>query len=174
MRHHLSNPNCHNGDQPEGDERRAQRQQDFQQFADRQARKEDGGLNNGADGEEKAEQKLLSHLDELKANKPLQYVLGYAWFYGLKLKVDKHVLIPRPETEELVRWILEIQNTKIETSNLKILDIGTGSGCIAISLAKNIPNSKVFAIDVSEGALATAKKNALRNGVEVTFLHKNI
>ena len=83
-------------------------------------------------------------------------------------------MIPRPETEELVDWIIS-NSLKIEQSkNLKILDIGTGSGCIAISLAKNIPNAQISALDVSEKALATAKKNAVRNEVNITFLHQSI
>jgi release factor glutamine methyltransferase len=95
-------------------------------------------------------------------------------FYVLDFEVNENVLIPRPETEELVEWILESQKSKVKSQKLKILDIGTGSGCIAISLAKNIPNATVFAIDISEKALATAKKNAEINGVNVTFLEKNI
>jgi len=115
-----------------------------------------------------------SILEELKKEIPVQYLLGKTSFYGLEFEVNENVLIPRPETEELVEWIIE-NNSKIEKFNdLKIFDIGTGSGCIAISLAKNIPNAEVFAIDVSEKALATAKKNAKKNGVNVTFLEKNI
>ena len=99
-----------------------------------------------------------SILEQLKKEIPIQYLLGKTSFYGLDFEVNENVLIPRPETEELVDWIINA-NLKIQKSgNLKILDIGTGSGCIAISLAKNIPNSQVYAIDVSEKALATAKK----------------
>ena len=113
-------------------------------------------------------------LTELKKEVPIQYLLGKTNFYGLDFEVNEHVLIPRPETEELVEWIIS-ENSKIERfKNLKILDIGTGSGCIAISLAKNIPNAKVFAIDVSEDALAMAKKNAKNNNVAVTFLLQSI
>jgi release factor glutamine methyltransferase len=119
-----------------------------------------------------------SILEQLKLEIPVQYLLGKTSFYGLDFEVNENVLIPRPETEELVEWILSnnriIQKSNPETSGLKILDIGTGSGCIAISLAKNIPNAAVFAIDVSEKALATAKKNAERNAVEVTFINQNI
>jgi len=92
----------------------------------------------------------------------------------LDFEVDSTVLIPRPETEELVEWIIQSQKSEMEVENLKILDIGTGSGCIAISLAKNIPKATVFAIDVSEKALATAQKNATINEVNVTFISKNI
>lgn len=112
-------------------------------------------------------------LDELKKEKPIQYILGRTEFYGLPFLVNESTLIPRPETEELVEWVVvESQKSKVE--NLKILDIGTGSGCVAISLAKNIPNAEVFAIDVSEKALITAKKNAEINNVEVNFITTNI
>ena len=115
-----------------------------------------------------------SILDSLKLEIPVQYLLGKTSFYGLDFEVNPAVLIPRPETEELVDWIITY-NSKIERSkDLKILDIGTGSGCIAISLAKNISNSEVFAIDVSQKALATAKKNAEINDVKVAFIEKNI
>ena len=105
-------------------------------------------------------------INELKENKPIQYILGEAEFYGLKFKVNKHTLIPRPETEELVDWIL-----KEEFSSA--LDIGTGSGCIAITLAKNT-NAKITAIDVSEYALQVAKENARINEVEINFLQQDI
>jgi len=115
-----------------------------------------------------------SILEQLKLEIPIQYLLGKTSFYGLDFEVNSNVLIPRPETEELVDWIVS-NNLKLqESNNLKILDIGTGSGCIAISLAKNIPNAKVFALDVSEKALATAKKNAEINDVNVTFIHQSI
>jgi release factor glutamine methyltransferase len=125
-----------------------------------------------------------SILEQLKKEIPIQYLLGKTSFYGLDFEVNENVLIPRPETEELVDWII-ISNSKITPSvrplglgekfkDLKILDIGTGSGCIAISLAKNIPNAEVYAIDVSEKALATAKKNAALNNVNVTFISQNI
>lgn len=110
-------------------------------------------------------------LEQLKKEIPIQYILGTTHFYGSELMVNEHVLIPRPETEELVDWI--IQSSKGQ-SKLKILDIGTGSGCIAISLAKNLPNATVFAMDVSEMALATAKKNAELNQVSIQFLHQSI
>ena len=103
---------------------------------------------------------------DLKTKKPLQYILGTTEFYGLKFKVNKHTLIPRPETEELVEWIL-----KEEFSSA--LDIGTGSGCIAITLAKNT-NAKITAIDVSEDALQVAKENARINEVEINFLQQDI
>lgn len=115
-----------------------------------------------------------SFLTQLKKEVPIQYLLGKTNFYGLDFEVNENVLIPRPETEELVEWIIN-ENSKIDISKkIKILDIGTGSGCIAISLAKNIPNAEVYAIDVSKKALETAKKNAMNNNVEVTFMFKNI
>ena len=113
-------------------------------------------------------------LDSLKKEIPIQYLLGKTSFYGLDFEVNPAVLIPRPETEELVDWILTNQRINESTNPLRILDIGTGSGCIAISLAKNISNAQVFAIDVSEKALATAQKNAEINEVNVTFFEKNI
>jgi release factor glutamine methyltransferase len=113
-------------------------------------------------------------LEQLKQEIPIQYLLGKTSFYGLDFKVNAAVLIPRPETEELVEWILESQKSKVKSQKLKILDIGTGSGCIAISLAKNLPDATVFALDISEAALATAKINAAYNSVNVTFIHQNI
>ena len=115
-----------------------------------------------------------SLLEQLKCEVPVQYLLGKTSFYGLDFEVNPTVLIPRSETEELVDWIIKSLKSRIGNSKLKILDIGTGSGCIAISLAKNIENAQVFAIDISDKALATAKKNAEVNKVEVTFIHQNI
>jgi len=115
-----------------------------------------------------------SILEQLKKEIPIQYLLGKTSFYGLDFEVNPAVLIPRPETEELVEWIISYNQIHKSTNPLRVLDIGTGSGCIAISLAKNIPNAQVFAIDVSETALAIAKKNAEINEVKVTFLEKNI
>jgi release factor glutamine methyltransferase len=116
-------------------------------------------------------------LEQLKLEKPIQYLLGESFFYGLKFKVDDSVLIPRPETEELVEMIVinqkELKNRKGD-GKIKILDIGTGSGCIAISLAKNIPETEIFALDVSEKALAVAKKNAEINDVNINFILSNI
>ena len=112
-------------------------------------------------------------LIELKNYKPIQYILGETEFYGLPFLVNENVLIPRPETEELVQLILvESQKSKVES--FKILDIGTGSGCIPISLKKNLPSAEVFAIDVSKNALEVAQKNAEINGVEVNFTEANI
>lgn len=115
-----------------------------------------------------------SILEQLKKEIPVQYLLGSTHFYGLELEVNPNVLIPRPETEELVDWIVQKSRIKNQESKIKILDIGTGSGCIAISLAKNLPNAEVFALDVSEKALATAKKNAEFNQVQIQFIHQSI
>ncbi|MDY8138278.1 peptide chain release factor N(5)-glutamine methyltransferase [Aquimarina sp. 2201CG5-10] len=108
----------------------------------------------------------------LETQEPIQYILGHEEFYGARFIVNQHVLIPRPETEELVNWIIK-DYAKTKTT-LKILDIGTGSGCIAISLAKKIPNSKVYAIDVSEEALKVAKQNASLNKVDIQFIKADI
>jgi len=113
-------------------------------------------------------------LEQLKKEIPIQYILGVTHFYGLEFEVNSAVLIPRPETEELVDWIVLKSKIKNQKSKLKILDIGTGSGCIAIALAKNLPNAQVFALDVSEQALATAKTNAELNQVTIQFLHQSI
>ncbi len=119
---------------------------------------------------------------ELKTQKPIQYILGETEFYGLPFLVNENTLIPRPETEELVELIFKDVNYNKELrqaqsdnySIVTILDIGTGSGCIAISLAKNIENVNVFAIDISEKALKIAKINAEINEVEVNFICENI
>ena len=110
-------------------------------------------------------------LRELETQKPIQYIFGKAHFYGLEFEVNPNTLIPRPETEELVEWIITENQHK---GKISLLDIGTGTGCIAISLAKNLPDAAVSAIDVSEGALATAKRNAQHNAVEVSFILKDI
>jgi release factor glutamine methyltransferase len=113
-------------------------------------------------------------LDELKKEVPIQYLLGKTNFYGLDFEVNESVLIPRPETEELVEWIISENKQNDKLKKLKILDIGTGSGCIAISLAKNLPNAEVFAMDISKKAIKTAKRNAANNNVEVNFILKSV
>ncbi|GAA4310941.1 peptide chain release factor N(5)-glutamine methyltransferase [Mucilaginibacter gynuensis] len=116
-------------------------------------------------------------LSELQTGKPLQYVLGETEFYGLKFKVNPAVLIPRLETEELVEWILgSVAGLEVSGSGgeVKILDIGTGSGCIAISLKKYLHVADVSAMDISPAALATAKANAVLNEVEVHFMEDDI
>ena len=119
-------------------------------------------------------QKLNSAMLRLKEHEPLQYILGETEFFGLKFKVDRNTLIPRPETEELVAWILEDIEKSDINSQLEILDIGTGSGCIAISLAKNLTDASVSAIDVSAEALSVASENSLLNEVSVKLLKANI
>jgi len=109
--------------------------------------------------------------ERLKLNEPVQYVLGEAWFAGMKFKVNKNVLIPRPETEELVDWVIrESEKSKVKSQNIKILDIGTGSGCIPITLKKKLPDAKVAAIDVCSEALFTATENAIVHNTEIDFI----
>ncbi len=140
----------------------------------------DVSLNPGFEVSETDLEKWQTIISELKTEKPIQYITGEAWFYGLRFGVNENTLIPRPETEELVEWIIESQKLQVEnltpkkSKNLTILDIGTGSGCIPIVLKKEIPNTDVSAIDISEKALEMARKNALDNQVEVKFLYKNI
>jgi release factor glutamine methyltransferase len=113
-------------------------------------------------------------LTELQQEKPIQYITREAWFYGLKFEVNENTLIPRPETEELVEWIIESQKSKVQSHKLEILDIGTGTGCIPIALKANLPQANVSAIDVSEKALEVAKRNAELNTVEINFIQANI
>lgn len=111
-----------------------------------------------------------TYLLALQEYKPIQYIIGETEFYDLKFYVTKDTLIPRPETEELVQLI--IQNNILPQA--KILDIGTGSGCIPISLSKNIPLAKVFSVDISHQAINVAKQNAIHNNVSIEFMHRNI
>jgi release factor glutamine methyltransferase len=124
--------------------------------------------------DEKIEQEqidlLEKYLSDLLKKKPLQYVVGETEFYELSFKVNENTLIPRPETEELVHAII----TENKQQNVSILDIGTGSGCIPISLAKNIPDAKVASTDLSEEASKMAQQNAKLNQVEVLFLNQDI
>jgi release factor glutamine methyltransferase len=127
---------------------------------------------------------LQSATKQLEQEVPLQYIIGKTEFYGLPFVVNKHVLIPRPETEELVACVVSEfsrvktfntstkQNT--ETKQLKILDIGTGSGCIPVSLKKQLPFAKISAIDISKEALTVAKKNAILNNVDIHFILQDI
>lgn len=116
--------------------------------------------------EAKISDKFQQIIADLKTRKPLQYILGETTFYGLKLKVNEYTLIPRPETEELVAWILQ-EDFK------SALDIGTGSGCIAIALAK-FSNASISAIDISANGLKVAQENAILNNVKVVFTQQNI
>lgn len=120
------------------------------------------------------EQPLFEALSRLKQEEPIQYIIGETQFYDLTFKVNEHTLIPRPETEELVQWIVKCHSERSEESQLKILDIGTGTGCIAISLAKNLPKAKVYALDVSEEALKIAKQNAITNQVDIQFIEADV
>ena len=118
---------------------------------------------------------LLKILEELKTGKPLQYVIGETEFYGLTFKVNPSVLIPRPETEELVEWILsDLRKPKTSIEGLKIIDIGTGSGCIPISLKKNLPEAQLFALDISPEALDVSTQNAALNQTMVNFIQADI
>lgn len=113
-------------------------------------------------------------LADLQQEKPIQYITGEAWFYGLRFEVNENTLIPRPETEELVEWILNSPIITQQPTPFTILDIGTGTGCIPISLKANLPQANVSAIDVSEKALEVAKRNAASNKVEINFILTNI
>ncbi|MCG6187492.1 peptide chain release factor N(5)-glutamine methyltransferase [Maribellus maritimus] len=115
-------------------------------------------------------EKMEEIVTRLKTFEPIQYILGETEFYGLQLKVNPAVLIPRPETEELVQWIL--QTNKL-TSPV-VLDVGTGSGCIALALKKELPAATLTAIDISETALETAKENAKINRLDIQLLNCNI
>ena len=118
------------------------------------------------------EEQLRGYAAKLLQHTPVQYVLNESWFCGLKFYVDKNVLIPRPETEELVEWV--ISNCRFPIDTLSILDIGTGSGCIPISLKRRLRKARVTALDISEGALTVAKRNAAKMGAEVEFIQLDI
>jgi len=120
--------------------------------------------------DESALHKSKNYLHELLQHKPVQYVLHEAWFYKMKFYVNEHVLIPRPETEELVEWAInDIKNSK-QKDGLEILDIGTGSGCIAISIKKELEGENITAIDISAEALKVANKNADTLQSKIYFL----
>lgn len=112
---------------------------------------------------------LLTALVELKTGKPVQHVIRTAWFYGKQFEVNADVLIPRPETEELVEWILQSLNPGAD-----VLDIGTGSGCIAITIKSKRTDVNVRAMDVSEDALVIAKKNAALHDTDIEFLQEDV
>jgi release factor glutamine methyltransferase len=119
---------------------------------------------------------FLKIIKRLQNEEPIQYILKKTSFYGLPFIVDKNTLIPRPETEELVAWIIEeASKGKLHKKDkISILDIGTGTGCIPISLAKNLIKSSVSAIDISQKALLIAKKNALLNNTKIDFFEMDI
>lgn len=113
---------------------------------------------------------LVKVLNILKTGKPVQQVLGETSFYSLSLKINENVLIPRPETEELVNWVIN----EIKDKKESLLDIGTGSGCIPIAIKKNLPTLNVSALDISDKALELASANAILNGAEVNFIEADI
>ena len=119
------------------------------------------------------EQKILSILNDLMMGKPIQHILEEAHFYGLVFKVNASVLIPRPETEELVDWIIQELRTRPD-KKFQILDVGTGSGCIPIALKKNLPDTEITSIDVSAKALDVATENADKMGASVNFIEADI
>ncbi len=120
---------------------------------------------------EKEKSQIHNIVERLTKNEPIQYIFGKTDFYGFEFEVNPSVLIPRPETEELVELIVRDYPKRKE---LEILDVGTGSGCIAITLKKLLNKSQVYALDVSEEALKTAKRNAIRNRAPITFFQKDI
>lgn len=117
-------------------------------------------------------QQLSQLAEEVLTGRPLQYVLGEAWFCGLKLIVNPHVLIPRPETEELVEWI--IANCRFPVSALQVLDMGTGSGCIALALKRRIRKADVIAADIDPEALSVARQNALLLGIDIQLVQADL
>jgi release factor glutamine methyltransferase len=119
------------------------------------------------------EEWMNESIARLKKNEPVQYVVGYTWFSGLKIKVNPAVLIPRPETEELVALIIQQLEEK-KLSDVSILDIGTGSGCIGIALKKKFPSSKVSALEKSPQAITIAKKNASLLDADINFIEADI
>ncbi len=118
--------------------------------------------------------KLHFAIKELKAQKPLQYIIGYTWFYDLKISVNPAVLIPRPETEELVAWVIHDYKTASDPQKLSILDIGTGSGCIALALASALGSEAVTAMDISQEAMVVAGENARTLGLKLSFIKGDI
>lgn len=126
--------------------------------------------------DDRQQKRFLEIIEDLKLGKPYQYILGSVEFYGLSFFVNEHVLIPRPETEELLEIAIEDikKSKKFEgKSVIKILDVGTGSGIIPIVLKKHFPNAEVNSIDFSEDALQVAKKNANIHNVEINFIHQD-
>jgi release factor glutamine methyltransferase len=118
-------------------------------------------------------QQFEDALKRLCDHEPVQYITGETEFFGLPFKVNQHTLIPRPETEELVDWILK-DHSEIGMGNFSLLDIGTGSGCIAVTLAKKLKNATVHAVDISTEALQTAQENAALNAVNIRFWQSDI
>ncbi len=121
--------------------------------------------------DEKSMNRFVDVIERLKKNEPIQYIFGQTEFYNLDIRVNKDVLIPRPETEELVHWVIREQQLRQVKD---ILDIGTGSGCMALALKDNLPETTVTGIDVSAEAIQVARENAELNDLEVEFLQANI
>ncbi|MBT8270713.1 MAG: peptide chain release factor N(5)-glutamine methyltransferase [Bacteroidia bacterium] len=116
---------------------------------------------------------MIKALHDLKQERPIQYIMGVSDFLGMPIKVNENVLIPRPETEELVGWVFkEIKN--LDKQEIRVLDVGTGSGCIAIAIAKEFPGTEVYAIDVNNKILSLARENAQLNEVAVTFVRSDV
>ena len=113
---------------------------------------------------------IKEFINQLRSFKPIQYILGEAWFFDLKLEVSPDVLIPRQETEELVKWVIDATGS----NSVKVLDIGTGSGCIGIALALNLPLSEIVATDISEKAISLAERNAQLCGADIKFILEDI
>ena len=120
------------------------------------------------------EDDLEEAIKRLESGEPVQYIVGDVDFYGNIIKVNKNVLIPRRETEELVEKTMEFIKKLFPDQNISILDIGTGSGCIPITLKKYFPNSNVSAVDISQDALSVAVDNSKTNNVEINFIHSNL
>ena len=120
------------------------------------------------------DQDMNEALKRLENGEPVQYIVGDVNFYGNILKVNKNVLIPRPETEELVEKTQELIKDIFKDTNIDILDIGTGSGCIPITLKKLLPNSNISACDISKEALAVAKDNAKENNVTINYIESDV
>ncbi|MGI6342592.1 MAG: peptide chain release factor N(5)-glutamine methyltransferase [Bacteroidales bacterium] len=132
-------------------------------------------INNNAEVGESHQKNISEAMSKLLTYQPIQYVTGRAFFWKYYFFVDENVLIPRPETEELVKHIIDnVRSMERGEERLKILDIGTGSGCIAISLKKELPNSEVYAVDISEHAIDIAKHNANELDAEINFVHADI
>ena len=123
------------------------------------------------DVDKKIEEEFEAGIKRILENEPMNYVLGYSYFYGYKLIVNKDVLIPRPETEELVCLVLSKYDEFFKGKQIDVCDVGTGSGAIAISLKKEEKNLNVYASDISESAIAVARKNAENNNAKITFLY---
>ena len=136
-----------------------------------QLKRVDFSLNPNQNLSETSKDVLDSIIKRLTNQEPIQYILGYTEFYGLQFKVNPKVLIPRPETEDLVDWVIRDYKSN---KTLNVLDLGTGSGCIPISIKKNLPQHQVYGVDISEEALQVARHNARINTVEVSFMQHDV